>query len=118
MTENGPEMHFSDAQLLAWLDGDRSLAQDFSSCEPCRQRALALHIEERRLRLLFFRAECPSTLLLAEYGMGLLSKKEKAKIDAHIIGCPHCSQELAWQRQFMASLAASSETALQGEPHG
>ncbi len=109
MTEKNQLAHASDAELLAWLDGVQDGAQHIVECEECQRRALALHIEERRLHGLFYRAECPSALTLAEYGAGFLSKEERKAVDEHIAHCPLCSQELAWQRQFMATLASQPQ---------
>jgi len=109
MTDSTLRAHFSDADLLAWLDGSREHAAHIEQCEPCRQRALALRFEERRWRSLLFRAECPPALTLAEYGLGLLSGEQREAIQAHVETCPLCSQELAWQQQFMASLLPEKE---------
>lgn len=110
MTESASRAHLSDAELLAWLDGDRTHDDHIAACDVCRHRALALHLEDRRLRSLLYRAECPPALTLAEYGIGLLSEEERRAIRSHVDNCPLCSQELAWQQQFMASLAPGEET--------
>ncbi len=105
MTEKNQFEHASDAELLAWLDGAQEVAQHVDHCEMCQRRALALRIEDRRLHGMLYRAECPPALTLAEYGAGFLAGKERKAIDEHVSHCPLCSQELAWQRQFMAALA-------------
>ena len=104
MTESTLRAHYSDAELLAWLDGSREYAEHIEECEACRQRALALRLEDNRLHSLLYRAECPPALTLAEYGIGLLSEEDRRAIRVHVDNCPLCSQELAWQQQFMRSL--------------
>ena len=106
--------HLSDSELLAWLDGFQEHAEHIESCEACRQRALALRIAERRLKSLFYRADCPPALTLAEYGAGLLEDPEPVR--QHVRTCPHCSQELAWQEQFLRSLALPPARAREPEP--
>ena len=104
MTEHPLRAHYSDAELLAWLDGDQTHQDHIDHCEACQQRALALRIQDRRLRALLDRVECPPTLTLAEYGLGLLTGKEQRALRKHVENCPLCSQELAWQQQFMESI--------------
>ena len=104
MTETTFQAHFSDAELLAWLDGSREHAEHIANCKVCYQRAMTLRIEEGRWQSLLYRAECPPALTLAEYAIGLLPEDERQAIRAHVETCPLCTQELAWQEQFMAAM--------------
>jgi len=113
MTERFPHAHYADANLLAWLDGDREYGLHIEHCEACRRRALLLELEERRLQSLLFRADCPSPLMLVDYELNLLPDEQRMLIKAHVAQCPHCSQELAWLRQFMTALIPQTAEAPQ-----
>ena len=102
MADPSPHAHYSDANLLAWLDGNNEYGHHIEHCEACCQRALLLQIEERRLHSLLFRADCPPPLTLAEYALEQLPEEERERIRLHVARCPHCRQELAWLQQSMA----------------
>ncbi len=108
--------HYSDADLLAWLEDDKELGTHIEHCEACRQRAMHLALEEKRLQSLLFRADCPSPMTLSNYELDQLPDENRRMVSAHIAQCPHCSQELAWLRQFMAAPISQAIPAAQA-PH-
>ncbi len=117
MTAHPLHAHYSDADLLAWLEGNKEFRTHIEQCEACRQRAMLLLFEEKRLQSLLFRADCPSPLTLANYELKQLSDESRRIVSAHIAQCPHCSQELAWLRQFMAAPISQTIPAPQEAPN-
>ena len=103
--------HPTDADLLAWLDGDNSRAAHIAHCPECRARARALQDENLLLRASMYRAECPAAHELGEYGLGLLPQTRLDEIARHVAHCPHCRQELAIQQKFLTSLATETAPA-------
>ncbi len=107
--------HLSDADLLAWNDGVLDFAEHIEECKICQERALALQAEDRRLKTTLFRAACPPTQLLAEFGAGFLVGDEQKYVAQHVSSCPHCRQELSWQQAFMQSLTPAPAPAVETE---
>jgi len=91
----------TDAELLAYLDGDSSLAAHIAQCPQCRARAQALAQTENLLTKTFARIECPSALELGEYELGLLSSQRSGEIAAHLQHCPSCARELATLQTYL-----------------
>lgn len=76
--EGTPEMH-------------RTLAQSVAD----QQRLVEIKREEFLLRQTLFRADCPSTLLLGEWQLGMVPTEQAHPLQSHITHCPHCAAELA-----------------------
>lgn len=56
---------------------------------------------EIKLLVALYREECPDTMKLGEFHLGLLSKTEQAQIRAHLDDCPHCQAELSRLNEFL-----------------
>ena len=50
---------------------------------------------QQALFKLLYRAECPPSLELGEYRLGLLDKTRQRALASHLSECQHCSEELA-----------------------
>lgn len=97
-----PEL--TDLQLLTFIDGDADAAvqRHVAVCAGCRSRAEALARWQTELSARLFRADCPPSLELGEYQMGLLPRPRAQLVERHVAVCPHCQHELAQFAEFMA----------------
>ena len=59
---------------------------------------------QRALFKLLYRADCPPSLELGEYRLGLLDKPHQTALATHLSECPHCSEELARLDGYLAGL--------------
>lgn len=96
MTENDSGSHFTDADLLAYLDGevDPEVASQIERSPAARERAEELARIQSRLTARFYRLECPKSEILGEYHLGLLSQRQSIDVAKHLLECPHCTREL------------------------
>lgn len=94
----------SPIDLVAFADGDAPdwLVQHVRGCSFCAAQVRDFARTERRLRGLFYRAECPSPQRLGEYDLNLLSPEDRLVVAAHVLDCPRCVDELRTLRGFMA----------------
>ncbi len=95
----------TDAELLAYLDGDSKLADHIEDCPVCSARVQLLAAEERVLQQNLHRAECPSARELGEYALGVVSPARQRAIAAHLQICPACNEELETMQTFLLTLA-------------
>lgn len=56
---------------------------------------------EADLTAALYRQDCPETMLLGDYQMGLLAANEADPVAAHVARCPHCQAELARLAEFI-----------------
>jgi len=101
----------SDRELLAYLGGDADVAitTHLAGCRDCQQRAANLAAVEQRLTTSLFRFDCPPSLVLGEYQLGLLSAADTRALDAHVKLCPHCAGELADLHTYLCAVAPTLE---------
>lgn len=101
----------SDSVLLAYLAGDADAATNahLAMCHACQQRAATLAAQERRLTVSLYRRECPPSLTLSEYQLGLLPATESRTIARHLRHCPHCTNELQILTAYLADVAPTLE---------
>jgi len=101
----------SDSELLAYLAGDANAAINahLAMCHACQQRAATLAAQERRLTATLYRRECPPSLTLSEYQLGLLPATESRTIARHLRHCPHCTNELQILTAYLADVAPTLE---------
>ncbi len=95
--------HPTDAELLAWLNGDATHSAHITHCPACLARVGVLSNEEQFLQANLYRADCPSAHELGEYELKLLPAFRINAIAAHVAHCPRCSQELALLRTFFTA---------------
>lgn len=102
----------SEASLLAYLDGEADLdvAEHLARCPHCRSRAAALDAEERPIRALLFRVDCPAPDAWRDYYFGLLSDDLSAPMTDHLHGCPYCARELLILQSFVPLVEPNSMT--------
>jgi hypothetical protein len=104
MKDNSPLPEIDDEQLLAYLDGqaDPEVVTQIERTEIYLKRAQALARVQNRLVAQLYRLECPETIELGEYHLGMLSREQTRAIEQHLRVCPHCSREIAELREQLA----------------
>jgi anti-sigma factor RsiW len=104
-----PELN--DSQLLAYLDSaaDAAVARHLTDCPACRQRARQLARLLGRITVSLYRLDCPASVELGEYQLGLLGRPQATAIAAHLAECPHCRAEVAQLRSYLADIAQTEE---------
>lgn len=60
---------------------------------------------EKKLTSNLYRITCPSSIVLGEYHLKMLSNEKTKAIQQHLITCPYCSQELAQLKNYLSELA-------------
>jgi hypothetical protein len=63
---------------------------------------------EAMLRRALYRADCPTTMELGDYQMGLLPGARRANIQSHVRRCRHCQAELSRLVNFLAEAPAAA----------
>src|SRR5687767_4040118 len=58
-----------------------------------------------KLRANFYRRDCPDTMVLGEYQLGLLDEAEQSRLRAHLGRCPHCQAEFERLVEFLTEEA-------------
>jgi hypothetical protein len=101
----------SDGQLGAYIAGDADpvTTAHLAHCTYCRERARAFARINQQLAAHLYRADCPSSLVLGEYELGLLPAEQTLAIQQHLQLCPHCPRELAQLNGFLAAVAPDLE---------
>lgn len=111
MSDEQRQPDFSDADLLAYLDGetDETLTRAIEASADVRQRLEELAREDRRLAVGLYRSTCPDAHELGEYELALLPGERAALVAQHVAQCPHCALELQELRAFLREAAADLE---------
>jgi hypothetical protein len=73
---------------------------------------------ESRLLKMLYRADCPPSVELGEFQLGLLARPRSVWIGRHVADCPHCNRELAALNSFMSQVATQLPTAEVDPPIG
>ena len=89
--------------LMAFADGDApaNVIEHVRSCRACVVQARSLARDQRQLRIVLNRFECPSSHTLGEYALRVLAPHEQRLVGAHAVDCPRCSEELQTLRSFL-----------------
>jgi hypothetical protein len=90
--------------LIAFIDGEasESIEAQVASDSMLRAVADAYARTQQHLQRQLYRFDCPSSLMLGEYDLGLLDPQARTRIAAHVVDCPHCTAELRMLRDFLA----------------
>ena len=75
-------------------------------------------IRETQLLKMLYRADCPPSVELGEFQLGLLERVRAVWIGQHVADCPHCHRELAEQNSFMSLVETQLPTAEVQPPTG
>jgi hypothetical protein len=95
----------SDLTLLKYIDGEANSAeaQTIEASEELLQRSQQLASEQKMWQSALYRVECPSSIVLGEYNLQLLSHAEKSTVAGHLNTCPLCTSELAELKNFVGA---------------
>jgi hypothetical protein len=125
-----PALTELEIDMLLADEAPPAVVEHHRRCPACAQRVARLAAEEASLRAHLFRADCPESLALGEWHLGLVSQQEARQIEAHLNVCPWCKQEIEELVAMLAAppvkmdasfvglrrLIASLATSLSGEP--
>ena len=67
---------------------------------------------EDKITLALYRMNCPDAIELGEYHLGMIPSERVAFIERHLTECPHCAQEVAQLKSYLANLAPVLEPGL------
>lgn len=103
--------HITDAELLAYLDGDaeEEVVEEIEGSTLYRERLDRLKEQEKRLRALLFRGTCPEAHELGQFEMNMLDAERAALVAQHVETCPRCAMELEELRGFLKDVAPDLE---------
>lgn len=104
-----PEL--DDGMLLVYLDGeaDPMVAAHLEKCSHCRERAGRLGRLQERMRAEMYRIDCPTSLELGEYQLGMLADAQARTIARHLKECPLCSREVSQLKTYLGDLSSDLE---------
>jgi hypothetical protein len=104
----------NDSQLLAYIDGDAadSVTAHLAGCPACRERARQLGRLMGRMTVMLYRLDCPTSIDLGEYQLGLLPEVNSGIIAAHLTECPHCRAEIMQLQGFLVDTAPEPQPGL------
>lgn len=104
----------NDSQILAYIDGDAavSVTAHLVDCPACRERARQLGRLMGRMTVMLYRLDCPTSLELGEYQLGLLPEVNRSATAAHLTECPHCRAEIMQLQGFLADTAPELQPGL------
>jgi hypothetical protein len=100
--ENQPQ--FSDADLLAYLDGeiDPQLAVRIEASPADLKRTEELGSLQSHLTARLYRLECPKSETLGQYHLGMLDQEQAIGVARHLQECPLCSREMIQLSDFLS----------------
>src|SRR5919106_2450393 len=92
-----------DTQIISYVEGeaDDAIVAHIKECPYCAERASQLTLFQNRLRARLYRSNCPSSIELGDYHLGLLPESQKLVVAQHVRGCPHCRREMAELKEFL-----------------
>jgi anti-sigma factor RsiW len=107
-----PEL--DDGMLLLYLDGeaDQMVAAHLEQCPHCRERAERLGRLQERMRAEMYRIDCPTSLELGEYHLGVLADAQARVVARHLKDCPFCSREVSQLKTYLGDLSGDLEFSL------
>ena len=107
-----PEL--DDRRLWSYVDNEAEpeTMLHLERCEFCSEKAKALAELQARVRSRLYRINCPSSLDLGEYHLGMLPDPKKLVVVQHVRECVHCARELAQLEGYLSKLGPTGEIGL------
>jgi len=93
-----------DEELFAYLAGEEvrpAVTQHLAHCPYCSSQLAVYQRMEQNLLKRLYRYDCPSSLVLGDYQLGLLDAPASEQIARHLESCVHCAHELATLGVFL-----------------
>lgn len=92
-------------ELLAYLGGEQVrpiVIEHIARCPHCTARLKTFRRLDKALSLKLNHYDCPDTLKLGEYQLGMLDSREAEKVRQHLAICTRCAVEDGQLETFMA----------------
>ena len=104
----------TEIELLMALDGeaDPEIIMHIAHCPDCRVRAGQLQKLQDGLTNRLFRVDCPSSMDVGEYQLGLLPAEQALAVEKHLAECTFCSGERSLLASFLAETSPITKTDL------
>lgn len=92
-----------DTQIMSYVEGeaDDSIVAHMRECAYCSERAKQWTLLQNDLRKRLYRVECPTSMELGDYHLGLLAAPQALIVAQHVRGCPPCRREVAELEDFI-----------------
>jgi hypothetical protein len=101
-----------DEELIAYLVGDKvrpAVVQHIAVCQACSSLLATYRRIDLTLTSKLYRWDCPSSQVLGEYQLGMLSRVQITKIKSHLRSCVLCTAEVATLTEFLAADSLQTE---------
>lgn len=98
-----------DEELFAYLAGEKvrpAVAQHIALCPYCSSQVAVYQRIEQFLLKRLYRYDCPSSLVLGDYQLGLLDSPANEQVARHLESCVHCAHELTTLGVFLQQEAS------------
>src|ERR1700692_3921105 len=110
MAENQHVLALSEESLMSVAYDEDTLSEGerehLKQCALCQQKLSLYRRTNALLRAKFYRFQCPSGVELNYYCLGMISDENRKRIDAHILDCLSCSDEVQEIQQSQANFEA------------
>ncbi len=111
MAENQHILALSEESLMSVAYDEETLSESerehLEHCVFCQQQVAQYRRMNALLRAKFYRFQCPSSVELNYYCLGVLSDEDWKRINTHILDCLSCAGELEDIQQSQADFEAS-----------
>jgi len=113
MAEQRDPPHASEEALAAYAlqqEGDREglagaddvEARHIRECTQCQAEAARIEVLLGHMDRQLYRLECPPVEQLTAYALGELGGAERRRVETHVQGCAHCTDEVEVTRSVLA----------------
>ena len=92
-----------DTQIVSYIEGeaDGSIVAHINKCPFCSERAGRWALLQNRLKKQLYRFDCPTSMDLGEYHLGLLPAPKVLLVAKHLRDCSLCRHEVAELENFL-----------------
>jgi hypothetical protein len=77
------------------------------------ERIIKMAHFEDQMKQILYRRDCPSSVELGDYQLGMLPEGRMAFIRKHLAECPHCTREVEMLQSFLRDLQPDLEYSLE-----
>src|ERR1051325_1574834 len=100
-----------DTQIVSFIEGeaDDAVVAHIQTCAFFREKAAQWSQLQNGMKRQLYRVDCPASIELGDYHLGLLSGSQKLAVTQHVRQCPLCRQELAKLEGFLGELATADD---------
>jgi hypothetical protein len=92
-----------DLVAYAYDEAPPEVVQHVQSCPACARSADEHRRFQAQISALLYRVDCPSSHMLGEYHLDVLTPGERRQIAAHVAECPACADEVRTLSRFLVS---------------